>query len=408
MNLGSNNTRNIYILGFTLLVVMVGYGIIIPILPFYIEAMGASGIELGLLTSISALMQFIFAPVWGTLSDRYGRKPILLVGVVGYGVTMLLFGLANQLWMLFVARALNGILSSATMPTAMAYVADHSSANRCSAGMGILGAAAGLGIVLGPALGGILATDSLSLPFFVATGLCLLALLLVWLVLPESQPAEARNPQPQAQKKFRLTDLSKVLVGPIGSLMLLTLVVSLGMASFQGILGLYALDKFGYTTEQIGVIWMIVGAVTIVAQGVLTGPLTSRLGEVIIIRISLITTAVAFGMILLAGDYLSLLLSTALLVLGVALLGPALNALISNRTNLEQGITLGISNSATSLGRILGPLWAGFIYEVNIGFPFLSGAIILLGGFLISMLAISPQSQPVPLAKPPLMKENRT
>jgi len=134
MNLGSNNTRNIYILGFTLLVVMVGYGIIIPILPFYIEAMGASGIELGLLTSISALMQFIFAPVWGTLSDRYGRKPILLVGVVGYGVTMLLFGLANQLWMLFVARALNGILSSATMPTAMAYVADHSSANRRSAG----------------------------------------------------------------------------------------------------------------------------------------------------------------------------------------------------------------------------------------------------------------------------------
>src|SRR5512138_1150742 len=186
MDTNRNNKRNLYILSFTLLVVMLGFGIIIPILPFYITKLGASGREMGMLTATSALMQFAFAPVWSTLSDRYGRKPILLVGIVGYGVTMLLFGLANQLWMLFVARALNGILSSATMPTAMAYIADNTPGKGRSAGMGQLGAAAGLGFVLGPALGGLLSANSLSLPFFVATALCLVSLLLVWLLLPES------------------------------------------------------------------------------------------------------------------------------------------------------------------------------------------------------------------------------
>ncbi len=383
----TNNKRNVSILSFTLLVVMLGFGIIIPILPFYITRLGASGREMGMLTAISALMQFAFAPVWGTLSDRYGRKPILLVGITGYGVTMLLFGLATELWMLFLARALNGILSSATMPTAMAYIADHKPGKSRGAGMGQLGAAAGVGFILGPALGGLLAAGSLALPFFVATGLCLVSLLLVWLLLPESR-ANSRLPA-KAERGFNLRLLSKGLTGSTGSLMLLTFVVSLGMASFQGILGLYALDQFGFTTQQIGLIWMVVGVVTIVAQGALTGWLTSWLGEVVVIRISLAVTAASFGLILLAGAYLPLLAATSLLILGVALLGPALNALISTRTALEQGITLGISNSFTSLGRILGPLWAGWIYEVNMGFPFLSGAVILLAGFLISLLAIS-------------------
>ncbi len=120
----TNQRKNLLILSFTLVVVMLGYGIIMPIIPFYIEKLGASGRELGFLTAISAFMQLFFAPLWGSLSDRLGRKPVLLIGVLGYGLTMLLFGLSTQLWMLFVARGLNGMLSSATMPTALAYVGD--------------------------------------------------------------------------------------------------------------------------------------------------------------------------------------------------------------------------------------------------------------------------------------------
>jgi len=395
--------KNLVILSFTLVVVMLGYGIIMPIIPFYIEKLGAGGREMGLLTASSALMQLFFAPLWGSLSDRFGRKPILLVGVLGYGLTMLLFGLATRLWMLFVARALNGVLSSATLPTAMAYVGDNTDEKQRAGGMGQLGAAMGAGIVLGPALGGVLAGISLATPFFIASGLCLASLLLIAMLLPESLPAGSRQPKTAGRNKFEPGLLRQVLLGPLGVLMLLALVVSFGMSSFQGILGLYALDKFGYDTRQIGWMWMVVGGVMVFSQGALTGVLIRRWGEVAIIRLSLAVTAVGFLLMLQATAYFSLLLSTAFLVLAIALLGPALNSLISSRTRLKQGITMGLANSSTSLGRILGPVWAGMIFDVNMSYPFLSGAVFLLAGFLISLVGMG-QHLPseTPAGKPSL------
>ena len=135
--------RNLYILTFTLFVVMLGYGIVIPILPFYIESMDAGGTELGLLTASYAVMRLICGPIWGSLSDRMGRKPILLIGIFGYVITMIWFGLATQLWMLFAARILSGILSSATAPTTMAYIGDSTPEKERGGGMGLLGAAGG-------------------------------------------------------------------------------------------------------------------------------------------------------------------------------------------------------------------------------------------------------------------------
>ncbi len=166
----TDNKRNITILFFTMIVVMLGFGMIIPILPFYIEQFGASGKGLGALMATFSIMQFIFSPIWGALSDRYGRKPILMIGVLGNVLAQVLMGLSTQLWMLFVARALAGILSSATLPTAMAYISDSTSHDQRSGGMGIIGAAQGIGMVLGPGIGGWLAAQSLQLPFFVAAG----------------------------------------------------------------------------------------------------------------------------------------------------------------------------------------------------------------------------------------------
>src|SRR5512137_48981 len=183
------NRKNTLILGFTLLVVMLGYGMIQPIIPFLITQLGASGRDLGVLSSVYAAMQLVCAPFWGTLSDRIGRKPVLLIGVLGYAITMFIFGLSTRFWMLFVARTFSGVLSSATMPTAMAYLSDNLPEKKRGGAMGQLGASLGLGVVLGPLLGGLLSTDSLSLPFFVGAGLALLALLLVYLLLPESHPA---------------------------------------------------------------------------------------------------------------------------------------------------------------------------------------------------------------------------
>ena len=193
----NTNRKNTLILGFTLLVVMLGYGMIQPIIPFLITKLGASGSDLGVLSAVYAAMQLVCAPLWGTLSDRIGRKPVLLIGVLGYAIAMFIFGLATHFWMLFVARTFSGVLSSAAMPTAMAYISDNLPEEKRGGAMGQLGAAIGLGVVLGPLLGGFLSTDSLSLPFFVGSGLALLSLLLVFVLLPESHPAcEGASHQP--------------------------------------------------------------------------------------------------------------------------------------------------------------------------------------------------------------------
>jgi DHA1 family multidrug resistance protein-like MFS transporter len=148
----TGNRRRLLILAFTLVVVTLGFGLVMPIIPFYMELLGAGGTELGLLVASYAVMRLIFGPIWGSLSDRVGRKPILMIGVLGYGITMIGFGLATQLWMMFAARILAGILSSATAPTTMAYISDTTSEEDRGGGMGMLGAAGGLGAIFGPAV----------------------------------------------------------------------------------------------------------------------------------------------------------------------------------------------------------------------------------------------------------------
>lgn len=185
--------RNLAILFFTMAVVMLGFGIIIPILPFYAENLGANGTALGVLMAIFSVMQFIFSPIWGGLSDRIGRKPVILIGVLGNALAQLFFGLSTSLWMLIAARALSGILSSATLPTTMAYISDSTSEKNRGGGMGIIGAAMGVGMILGPGIGGWAGSYSLSMPFYVAAALSTAALVLVWWVLPESLPAEKRS-----------------------------------------------------------------------------------------------------------------------------------------------------------------------------------------------------------------------
>src|SRR5690606_2654873 len=208
--------RNVYILSFTLLVVMLGFGLVIPIIPYYMEAFGAGGTELGLLVASYAVMRLIFGPIWGSLSDRIGRKPVLMIGIFGYGVTMILFGLATQLWMLFASRIVAGILSSATSPTTMAYIGDSTSEEERGRGMGVLGAAIGIGTILGPGVGGLLAVNSLATPFFLAGGMSFVALLLVWWVLPEALPAAARETA-QRQAQPSTADLARALVSPKGA-----------------------------------------------------------------------------------------------------------------------------------------------------------------------------------------------
>jgi MFS transporter, DHA1 family, multidrug resistance protein len=403
------NRKNLYILSFTLLVVMLGYGMVMPIMPFYIENLGVGGTELGWLMATYSLMQLIFAPIWGALSDRYGRKPILSVGVLGYAITLLMFGLSTTFWMLFIARSLSGILSSATNPTAMAYISDNAPEKERSKGMGQLGAAVGIGVIFGPLMGGYLSTDSLSLPFFVGSGLAFLALLLVIFLLPESKNAslpmgklvqsngQNSSPQPDSTIRPRTRDIYlQVIFSPAGVLLLLIFIMSFGMTNFQGMIGLYVVDKFAFNTKQVGAIWMVMGLVLIIVQGGLTGPLSKKLGDLTLIRLGLFGGAIGFILVAIAVDYATTLLALGVFMFALALIGPALNSYISIYAGEHQGTVMGLNSAMTSLGRVVGPLWGGTIYDINIEYPFFSGAATLLLGLLVSLIGIKKQAPESP------------
>jgi DHA1 family multidrug resistance protein-like MFS transporter len=383
----TSNRKNTGVLFFTMIVVMLGFGIVIPILPFYVESFDAGGTELGFLMATFALMQFFFSPVWGVLSDRYGRKPFLIIGTLGNGLAMLFFGLSTQLWMLFASRALAGILSAATLPTAMAYIGDSTSHADRGKGMGIIGAAMGVGMVIGPGLGGSMAGISLGAPFFLAAGVSALAAVLIFFALPESLPKE--NRAASDGKKIQgpqFKAMWNALFSPIGIPLILAFTLSFGLTNFEGIFGLYALERFDYGPQQVGLLLTAIGITSAVVQGLLTGPLTKRWGDVLVIRAALLGSGIGFGIMLLAFDFITVLVTVMFFVLSTALLRPAVSSLTSKRAVGGQGMAMGLNNSFMSLGRIMGPIWAGLVFDANITLPYLSGAIVMLIGFAISMV----------------------
>ncbi len=381
--------KNIIILFLTLVIVMMGFGMIIPLIGSYVDSFGASGRELGLLMASFALMQFIFAPIWGGLSDRFGRKKILLVGITGFAVSQLMFGLATELWMLFVSRILAGMLSAATGPTAMAYISDSTTDEDRGAGMGIMGAAMGVGMTLGPGIGGLLAKNSLSTPFFVAAGVSTLTLILIAVVLPESLPAERRVTAASLRgPQFR--EMWRALFGPLGILLVMAFLVSFALTNFEGVFSLYALERFGYGPQAVGSIMMMIGVTGAFIQGALTGPLTRRWGEASIIRASLLVSAVGFVLMTLAHTYWAVVATTLFFIIGNSMLRPSVSSLTSRRAEGGQGVAMGLNNSFMSLGRVVGPVLAGSLLDVRLTLPYVFGAVIMAAGFAISMLWLAP------------------
>jgi DHA1 family multidrug resistance protein-like MFS transporter len=274
----------------------------------------------------------------------------------------------------------------------MAYISDSTSEEERGGGMGILGAAVGLGTILGPGLGGLLGGEDLTLPFFIAGGMSFLTLLLIALFLPESLPPEARQRSKKDVDRMGVRELWAALFSSIGTLLFAAFILSCGLTIFYGIFGLYVLEKFGYGPEEVGTTFMVIGLVSAVVQGTLTGPATKRWGEAAVIKFAMLAASGAFALMLLADTFPTVLLTTGFLIFATALLIPAVTSLTSKHTTTTQGIAMGMSNSFMSLGRIAGPLWAGFAFDLNITYPYISGALVMLVGFVISLTKVTQES----------------
>lgn len=349
--------------------VMVGFGIIIPVLPFYAEEIGASPTQLGLLMAVYSFMQLLFAPIWGRVSDKIGRKPVIMIGILGLSLSFLMMAWSTELWMLFAARIVGGILSSANMPTVMAYVADITSPEDRGKGMGIIGAATGLGFIFGPAIGGVFSEQSLNLPFYLAAASSLLTFFFVMVVLKESLTPEQRK----AQETGKKPSLIEALKGPNSILFILQLFVSLSLAGLEATYAYFAAATAGLEAVQLGYIFMIMGLAQAFVQGGLVGKLTKRFGEGFVIQLGIVVSAIGFSLILFTDNFFTAALFLTIFGIGNGFIRPGVSSLLTKTSSAGHGSVTGLLSSFDSLGRIVGPPLGGLLFSITIGLPYLSG-----------------------------------
>lgn len=389
-----HHKRPLIILLIVQFLVMVGFGLVIPILPFLMENLGGGALSLGLFMSAYSIMQFFFAPFWGRLSDRIGRRPVLLIGLSGYGITFFLFGVANNIPLLIAIRAVSGMISSATLPTAMAYLSDITEGVERSKSMGMVGAAMGLGMIFGPALGGWLGDYSFTLPFFVAGGLALLVLPFAWGFLPETLETPVEEPVREGRR------LSwAVLQDPLFSLFAINFALSFSMAMFESTFALLAALKVGFGPKEMGMTFVVIGIASTVVQGGLIGKLVKRFGDAKLVKMGMVTSSIGFILILLSQTTFFLVLATIILMVGTALMGPTSSSLVTKQSKHGQGASLGYFQSFGSLGRIFGPIVGGALYGVYIGLPYIAGATFLIIMILITGRKISQYGQSVSIVQ---------
>lgn len=394
--------KQLFILFVCLFVVNIGFGIVLPVLPFYTERLALAegispnsvGLHVGLLTGVYAFMQLIFAPLWGRWSDRVGRKPLLLLGILGYALAQVLFGVASNLWLLYLARIVGGILSSAVIPAAAAYVADKTTEKERNRGMAWLGTAMSLGVVVGPALGGLLTqrdwhfaakfghfvVDSFSTPFFVAAALALLTLLIAIKLLPES--LELRKIEEQKE----LAKLGwREIESRLRPLLILAFIGQLGLALFEAIFALFASAKFNYGPAEVGVIFVICGFVMAVFQAVIVGYVTRRIREIYQIAAGFVFMGVSLTVLAIIQNSSFVYALVGIMAFGMALIVPNVSALISKRINKSNtGAALGFQSVANSLGQTGGPILGGVLFTWSIGIPFLlAGTLLLSTGIVV-------------------------
>jgi MFS family permease len=365
---------------------LLGFGIVIPILPYYAEAYGANALTLGWLLAIYSAMQLVFAPVWGRLSDTHGRRPILVATILGQGASLLVLGFAPSLAWLFVGRALAGICG-ANLSTAAAYIADVTPEEGRARGMGVIGAGFGLGFIFGPAIGGLLSHWGYGTPMFVAAGVALAAGLFAWARLPEP-PLDPDLRQRHRRSLDRAAIRESLGDGQTRIAILLFFVLTLAATQTETAFALFVEARHGYGARQAGLLLGFTGLVMAGVQGGLIGPLSRRFGEARLVALGALSLAGALVVFARTSHLAVLVASLAFLGFGMGLTHPSLQSLASRGAAPgRQGATMGVYQSAGSLARIAGPPVAGFVYDARgISVPFLAAAGLSLLAFVVAVV----------------------
>jgi MFS transporter, DHA1 family, tetracycline resistance protein len=364
----------------TVFIDLVGFGIVIPVLPFYAEGsiFNATPRTVGLLFASYSIMQLIFSPILGRLSDRYGRRPVLLLSIIGTGIGFLILGLARTLTLLFVGRILDGI-TGGNISTAQAYIADVTTPENRAKGMGLIGAAFGLGFIFGPVIGGILSPFGIQFPFFFAAGLCFANALLLYFTLPETvthdHPARA-----SAARGRGLSQLLESLKQPrLAFVLIIYFMFVVAFSVMVSSFSFYVMFRFGYDAQHAGYLFAYVGLISVIVQGGLIGRLVKRFGEIALV----ILGALCFSFSLFAvpfvgpaaGGLAGLLIGGGIFSLGNSLATPALTSLASKTAGqADQGTVLGVTQSVASLARAVGPFLAAVLINSSVAHNGADGA----------------------------------
>ena len=364
----------------TVFIDLLGFGILIPILPtFATIKLKMDETMIGVVLAAYSFMQFLFNPLLGKLSDKYGRKPIITICLFLNAVGYVIFAFTRSFEVLIISRIVGGIGGS-SVSVAMAYIADVTTKENRAHGMGLIGAAFGLGFVFGPLIGGILSKYGYPVTGFGSAAFSFLAFLTTLIFLPETN-TNVKKSKENVRKILDIGALKKVLTHPsLGILIILFFIQTFAMANIYGTFALIGYEHYHFTDMQNGLMYGILGLVSAIVQGGLLKLFTKYMDQKLLLKFGSITMMLGLALIPYGIDFAGLAVIVSLLSLGSGILQPTLLSMISTiAPNTEQGITLGTNQSMSSLARVLGPFWGGFVFQyLGYQWPFLTGGIVLL------------------------------
>ncbi|EJL24560.1 MFS transporter [Brevibacillus sp. BC25] len=382
------NQGALLILMFNIFLVFTGIGLVIPIMPKYMESLGITGGTIGLLVAAFSLTQLLFSPIAGRWADSFGRKKIIVIGLVVFAISEGMFGIANSPVLLFVSRLLGGISAALIMPAVMAYAADITTNEERAAGMGYITAAITTGFIIGPGIGGYIAEFGIRVPFYSAGIAGLIAACITLLILKESKPTEEALSDFHSNEKQRSSLLSQLMYSyrePYFFSLIIVFVMSFGLANFETVFSLFVDHKFGFEPKDIAFIITFGSIAGAVVQLTAFSWIMNRFGEKRVISVCLLFAGLFIVLTLFVHGFWMIFAVTFIVFLAIDILRPAISTQMSMLAKDQQGYVAGLNSAFTSLGNIAGPIVAGFLFDVDINYPYALACLILLICFVLSL-----------------------